>query len=98
MVLIFQVVLYFLGLIELCVVSFIQVLDVILMCGIVGFFLFNIEVWLVLVFEFNYDVLGIFVRGEICIKGKMFFFGYYKWFDFIEEVFVDGWFLIGNLI
>lgn len=71
-------------------------LDVIFMSGIVGFLLCNIEIWLEFVLELGYDVLDKKrLWGEICICGKMVFLGYYKCLEFMEEVFVDGWFYIG---
>lgn len=98
MALTFQVVLYSPGLTESCAASFIQVPDVISMRGTVGPPLPNIEVRLVSVPELNYDALGTPARGEICIKGKTLFSGYYKRPDLTEEVLVDGWFSTGNLI
>lgn len=91
---------WFPGLTETCAASFIQVPDMIRMRGTVGPPLPNIEARLVSVPELKYDALpkdpNVPARGEICIRGKTLFSGYYKRPDLTEEVLVDGWFSTGN--
>lgn len=49
------------------------------MVGIVGVLMFMVEVRLVFVLEMGYEVFfGDVVRGEICFRGNLMFFGYYK--------------------
>ncbi len=83
---------------KMCVVSFIQVLDVIPMNGTMGQpNMPNIDVRLELLLKFNCDVLNIMTPwGGISIHGSSLFSGYYKHEDLIKEVLIDGWFHIGN--
>lgn len=65
------------------------------MVGTVGPPLPIIDVCLESVPEMGYDALGDTPRGEICIRGKCLFSGYYKREDLTKEVLVDGWFHTG---
>jgi len=47
--------------------------------------------------EMGYDPLGVPSRGEICIRGKSLFAGYYKNPELTNEAFVDGWFHTGDI-
>ncbi|KAL9271916.1 Long chain acyl-CoA synthetase 5-like protein [Drosera capensis] len=46
--------------------------------------------------EMNYDALASTPRGEVCIRGKTLFSGYYKREDATNEVVIDGWFHTGE--
>lgn len=47
--------------------------------------------------EMGYDPLGVPSRGEICIRGKSLFAGYYKSPELTNEAIVDGWFHTGDI-
>ncbi|RCV15372.1 hypothetical protein SETIT_3G051400v2 [Setaria italica] len=47
--------------------------------------------------EMGYDPLGVPSRGEICIRGKSLFAGYYKNPELTNEAIVDGWFHTGDI-
>lgn len=83
------------GLTESCAASFIQVPNLISNHGTVGPPLPNIDVRLESVPELGYNALGDTQRGEICLRGKTMFSGYYKREDLTSEVMVDGWFHTG---
>lgn len=89
---------FFLGLTETCAASFIQVPDVITMSGTVGPPLCNIDARLESVPELGYDALDkARPRGEICLRGKTVFAGYYKRDELTNEVLdKDGWFHTGK--
>jgi long-subunit acyl-CoA synthetase (AMP-forming) len=47
--------------------------------------------------EMGYNPLGHPSRGEICIRGKTLFSGYYKDPELTNQVIIDGWFHTGGL-
>lgn len=65
------------------------------MLGTVGPPVPNVDICLESVPEMGYDALSDTPRGEICIRGKPVFSGYYKREDLTKEVLVDGWFHTG---
>lgn len=65
------------------------------MMGTVGPPLPNVEVRLESVPEMGYDALSSIPSGEVCVRGKTLFSGYYKREDLTEEVMIDGWFHTG---
>nr|GMD25015.1 long chain acyl-CoA synthetase 4-like [Ipomoea batatas] len=84
------------GLTETCAGSFVSRPDDLSMVGTVGPPLPVVDVCLESVPEMGYDALGSTPRGEICIRGKCLFSGYYKREDLTAEVMVNGWFHTGN--
>jgi long-subunit acyl-CoA synthetase (AMP-forming) len=85
------------GLTETCAGSFISLPNEMNMLGTVGLPLQHTEVRLESVPEMGYDALGNTPRGEVCIRGKTLFSGYYKRDDLVKEVMIDGWFHTGML-
>ncbi|KAG9440845.1 hypothetical protein H6P81_021010 [Aristolochia fimbriata] len=67
------------------------------MMGTVGVPVTTIEARLESVPEMEYDALADVPRGEICLRGKTLFSGYYKRQDLTEDVLVDGWFHTGDI-
>ncbi|KAL0927379.1 hypothetical protein M5K25_001543 [Dendrobium thyrsiflorum] len=47
--------------------------------------------------EMGYDPLGQPSRGEVCVRGKTLFSGYYKDPELTKEVIKDGWFHTGDI-
>lgn len=83
------------GLTETCGGSFVQQLHEVAMIGTVGPPLPSIDVCLESVPDMEYDALASTPRGEICIRGRTLFSGYYKSKDLTKEVMIDGWFHTG---
>lgn len=65
------------------------------MVGTVGVPSAYVDLRLEAVPEMGYDPLGIPPRGEVCIRGKTVFTGYYKNPELTKEVIRDGWFHTG---
>lgn len=65
------------------------------MLGTVGPPVPNVDVCLESVPEMGYDALSKTPRGEVCVRGKTLFSGYYKREDLTNEVMADGWFHTG---
>ncbi|XP_074264987.1 long chain acyl-CoA synthetase 4-like [Silene latifolia] len=85
------------GLTETCAGTFASVPNELQMLGTVGPPVPNVDVCLESVPDMGYDALASTPRGEVCIRGKTLFSGYFKREDLTKEVLVDGWFHTGDV-
>ncbi|XP_074582406.1 long chain acyl-CoA synthetase 1-like [Curcuma longa] len=85
------------GLTETCGVSTVGFPDDMSLVGTVGVASAYIEVRLEEVPELGYDPLATPSRGEVCLRGKTIFTGYYKNPELTKEVMIDGWFHTGDI-
>ncbi|KAM7279046.1 hypothetical protein ACFE04_006180 [Oxalis oulophora] len=85
------------GLTETCGATVCSMINEISMVGSVGVPLPNVDVCLESVPELGYDALANPPRGEVCMRGKTLFSGYYKSEDLTKEVMIDGWFHTGDV-
>ncbi|KAF8379689.1 hypothetical protein HHK36_029133 [Tetracentron sinense] len=85
------------GLTETCAGTFVSLPNELPMLGTVGPPVPNVDVCLESVPDMAYDALSSTPRGEICIRGKTLFSGYFKREDLTKEVMVDGWFHTGDI-
>ncbi|KAL6607893.1 hypothetical protein ACP70R_040956 [Stipagrostis hirtigluma subsp. patula] len=85
------------GLTETLGPSTVCYIDDMALVGTVGVAATYTEMRLEEVPEMGYDPLGVPSRGEICIRGKSLFSGYYKNPELTNEAIVDGWFHTGDI-
>lgn len=85
------------GLTETCAGTFVSLPNELGMLGTVGPPVPNVDVCLESVPEMGYDAISSTPRGEVCVRGKTLFSGYYKREDLTKEVMVDGWFHTGDV-
>jgi long-chain acyl-CoA synthetase len=85
------------GLTETCAASFVSLPNEISMIGTVGPPLPNVDICLESVPELGYDAIANPPRGEVCMRGKTLFSGYYKSEELTNEVMIDGWFHTGDI-
>ncbi|XP_042030201.1 long chain acyl-CoA synthetase 4-like isoform X1 [Salvia splendens] len=85
------------GLTETCAGSFVARPDDLSMVATVGPPLPVVDICLESIPDMEYNALSSTSRGEICIRGKCLFSGYYKREDLTKEVMIDGWFHTGDV-
>ncbi|XP_071716378.1 long chain acyl-CoA synthetase 1-like isoform X2 [Rutidosis leptorrhynchoides] len=85
------------GLTETCGLATLGFPDEICMIGTVGSPFVYTELRLEQVSDMGYDPLANPPRGEICVRGKTSFAGYYKNPELTNEVMKDGWFHTGDI-
>ncbi|KAI3741734.1 hypothetical protein L1987_59408 [Smallanthus sonchifolius] len=85
------------GLTETCGLATVAFPDEMCMVGTVGSPFVYTELRLEEVPDMGYDPLAYPPRGEICIRGKTPFAGYYKNPELTNEVMTDGWFHTGDI-
>ncbi|XP_010270843.1 PREDICTED: long chain acyl-CoA synthetase 1-like isoform X1 [Nelumbo nucifera] len=85
------------GLTETCGLATIGFPDVMPMFGSVGIPSVYCDLRLEEVPEMGYNPLGNPPRGEICVRGKTIFSGYYKNPELTRESIRDGWFHTGDI-
>lgn len=86
------------GLTETCAGSLVARPDEFNMIGTVGPPLPIVDICLESVPDMGYDALSSTPRGEICIRGKCLFSGYYKREDLTKQVMINEWFHTGVYI
>ncbi|KAM7521389.1 hypothetical protein LguiA_011291 [Lonicera macranthoides] len=85
------------GLTETCGLTTIGFPDEMSMLGTVGSAFVYSELRLEEVPEMGYNPLADPPRGEICVRGKTTFAGYYKNPELTRETMIDGWFHTGDI-
>ncbi|PKA54687.1 Long chain acyl-CoA synthetase 1 [Apostasia shenzhenica] len=85
------------GLTETCGQTTVGYPDDLSLIGTVGVMTTFTELRLEEVPEMGYDPLAEPSRGEICVRGKTVFSGYYKNPELTKEAIIDGWFHTGDI-
>lgn len=85
------------GMTETCGLSSIGFPDAMSLVGTVGVASTYTELRLEEVAEMGYDPLAVPSRGEICVRGKTVFSGYYKNPELTKDAIKDGWFHTGDI-
>lgn len=85
------------GMTETCGLSSIGYPDEMSLVGTVGVASTYTELRLEEVAEMGYDPLAVPSRGEVCVRGKTVFSGYYKDPELTQEAIRDGWFHTGDI-